>query len=181
MHFNKKLLSKEIEFKPSKIEKGNNSKDIEISNTNNYFNNQRYSFESNGKTNSSIYLYKKNYHKISFNNKDIYNTSNILYNENDSNNEDISTISNLILKKHKKKNNMKTIKSKSNSPDSEKYGKMRLITDHSRTSFIINDLYTNNDQNVKQTSKNNKNILSINKILNIKNNNNKLNKNYKNN
>ena len=76
---------------------------------------------------------------------------------------------------------MKTIKSKSNSPDSEKYGKMRLITDHSRTSFIINDLYTNNDQNVKQTSKNNKNILNINKILNIKNNNNKLNKNKTNN
>jgi len=171
-NFNKEKLSKELEFSPYQKEKEKYSKDIEKSTQNNYFNNQRYSFESNGKTNSSIYLYKKNYHKISFNNKDIYNTSNILYNENDSNNEDISTISNLILKKHKKKNNMKTIKSKSNSPDSEKYGKMRLITDHSRTSFIINDLYTNNDQNVKQTSKNNKNILSINKILNIKNNNN---------
>ena len=180
MHFNKKLLSKEIEFKPSKIEKGNNSKDIEISNTNNYFNNQRYSFESNGKTNSSIYLFQKNYKKTSFNNKDIYNTKNNLYNDNDSNIGNVSSISNLILKNKKKEDNINIAKSESNSPNSDKYGKNRLITDYSKSSFIINDLYINDELKPKKTIKYKqlkKNILNINKILNIKNKNYKLIKN----
>ena len=143
-----------------------------------HFNNQRYSFESNGKTNSTIYMMKKSKDNIKSNKIILYNipiNKNIINinkdNENDTKSENfiISSI-NLRFKSKKKLEAINISESKSNSPDSEKFGKYRLITDFSRSTLNIEKDFNNCNELQKQYKKklSKKNILNIEEILNNK-------------
>lgn len=144
---------------------------------NNFINNQRYSFESNGKTNS-IYLLRKSgisnkiYNNNISDNKDNYISNNI--NTENNFNEDILFPSPAcdFFKQMKKVDNISISKSKSNSPFSEKLQKKSLINNYSRSTFnMINDLYLNDETNENKIQKTEKvqNTLNTDDILNSKN------------
>ena len=176
MKFEKKVLQKESNKQPKTKLSNYNEKFVR----NIYFNNQRYSFESNGKTNSSIYMKKKSKDSINTNkivlyyipvNKSIINISKD--NENDTISENYITSSiKLRFKSKKRLEAINISESRSNSPDSEKFGKYRLITDFSRsTSNIENDLKICNGNEIQEQVKkrlSKKNILNIEEILSKK-------------
>ena len=92
-------------------------------------------------------------------------------NQNDTKSENFITSSiNLRFKSKKKLEAINISESKSNSPDSEKFGKYRLITDFSRSTLNIEKDFNNCNELQKQYKKklSKKNILNIKEILNNK-------------